>query len=474
MALLTLNIINAQNWKPIHPTEKYNYALNNDSIILVTILVDSIDIVENDSVYFLNKTIKPCPTCVDPCFSDLGFPVYLLNQSQYFLSDFRQTGNTSVFSGNNKQYILEVGAGLNESWIFDSTNNISAQIISLDTKSIFGITDSVKTIELSSNDTVIISKNHGIIQFPVFDSIHQKIKLVGIEGQGQGTLTPKYEDIFNFSIGDAFEYSRYGHGQNYYNSTIKKYIILDKIVSGDSIKYIIDLKEKITTYIYNQGGTTYIDQIDSLLYIRNSGSFLDKFASQQHLFYFGYWPQYKVIEIGHDSAYTCRTKYYINNQLRPCRQDTLWDGVQPPSQDYRQSETYGEFRGLIKLHFYSFDYSSYHDLTVDEDLVAFSVGNVQYGVFSPDSIFVGINEVNSYQANFNVYPNPATKTITIEIPKLKKECTLMICNMIGQELIRQQITENKKQLDISKLKCGVYFFKLLNDKSIEVRKVIIQ
>jgi hypothetical protein len=42
----------------------------------------------------------------------------------------------------------------------------------------------------------------------------------------------------------------------------------------------------------------------------------------------------------------------------------------------------------------------------------------------------------------------------------------------GQEVLKQTIKNTKTQIDISSLSSGIYFVKLINDKQVEVRKII--
>jgi hypothetical protein len=49
---------------------------------------------------------------------------------------------------------------------------------------------------------------------------------------------------------------------------------------------------------------------------------------------------------------------------------------------------------------------------------------------------------------------------------------LTIVDIEGQELITRQITEPKTQIDISNLPSGVYFVRLINDKTVEVGKFV--
>jgi hypothetical protein len=71
-----------------------------------------------------------------------------------------------------------------------------------------------------------------------------------------------------------------------------------------------------------------------------------------------------------------------------------------------------------------------------------------------------------------ISPNPAKNNITIEIPQIVKEITLTISNINGKELTSQQIRDSTTQIDISNLASGIYFVKLITEKTVEVRKII--
>jgi hypothetical protein len=84
---------------------------------------------------------------------------------------------------------------------------------------------------------------------------------------------------------------------------------------------------------------------------------------------------------------------------------------------------------------------------------------------------VGIDDILS-DANFlSIYPNPTSNYITIEAPATGR---ISITNLNGQQLITRQITEPKTQIDIRNLPSGVYFVRLTDDRTVEVRKFIKQ
>ncbi|MFA6922679.1 MAG: T9SS type A sorting domain-containing protein [Bacteroidales bacterium] len=86
------------------------------------------------------------------------------------------------------------------------------------------------------------------------------------------------------------------------------------------------------------------------------------------------------------------------------------------------------------------------------------------------------NDVSKKAVNTNlalqVFPNPANTQITIELPQTAKQSTIIIYNINGEEVIKQQTTNNKTKIDVSTLPCGIYFIKVVAQDGVTVRKFI--
>ncbi|MDD5570647.1 MAG: T9SS type A sorting domain-containing protein [Bacteroidales bacterium] len=82
------------------------------------------------------------------------------------------------------------------------------------------------------------------------------------------------------------------------------------------------------------------------------------------------------------------------------------------------------------------------------------------------------NNQHSVVKQIELYPNPANTKIIIETSKSNANGTIYISNINGQELIKLQATSCKLQVDISNLPSGIYFVKVVTDKTVEVGKII--
>ena len=69
----------------------------------------------------------------------------------------------------------------------------------------------------------------------------------------------------------------------------------------------------------------------------------------------------------------------------------------------------------------------------------------------------------------SIYPNPASKTVTVETDQ---PSTLTLTDATGRECGRWKVAGGKTTLDISTLPAGVYFVRLSNSPTI--RKLIIK
>ena len=92
--------------------------------------------------------------------------------------------------------------------------------------------------------------------------------------------------------------------------------------------------------------------------------------------------------------------------------------------------------------------------------------NVEYLL----SEIVSISEINE-QAQFNFYPNPATKKISF---KSNGAGELTITNMLGQIVLKTSITDKETSISTEHLNAGVYYMTFNTKKYKKTSKLIIQ
>jgi Secretion system C-terminal sorting domain len=108
----------------------------------------------------------------------------------------------------------------------------------------------------------------------------------------------------------------------------------------------------------------------------------------------------------------------------------------------------------------------------DSTKLAISTRSGQLIIINGIKTSLGINQNQTPIPNLVVYPNPVENKLFIETSKSNKNEILIICDINGQELIRQQIIDTRIQIDFRNFTSGIYFVKLISGDTIEVRKVI--
>jgi len=84
----------------------------------------------------------------------------------------------------------------------------------------------------------------------------------------------------------------------------------------------------------------------------------------------------------------------------------------------------------------------------------------------------GIETITSTNIYFTVYPIPVRNVFIIETLPEFIGSTMIMYNFSGQELMKHQLKEIKTVIDISSLPKGTYLVKLLNDRTVNVKKII--
>jgi hypothetical protein len=118
-----------------------------------------------------------------------------------------------------------------------------------------------------------------------------------------------------------------------------------------------------------------------------------------------------------------------------------WEVIKGPNSNVTSLQTYND------------------ELYIGGSFTKIGTDSIQYlaRYYSTDSVVVGIQN-HKKNKKMRLYPNPTNKILNIESETDFEQFT--ICNIFGQELIKNKWQENK--IDISTLPSGVYILKLKN------------
>lgn len=107
--------------------------------------------------------------------------------------------------------------------------------------------------------------------------------------------------------------------------------------------------------------------------------------------------------------------------------------------------------------------------------------NSNLGFFGIEPFFtspcngVGLTKLNNhFNFNMNLYPNPARDKVTIFVSNVTSSMKLKVYNAIGALVLEQNSLQEENELIMQQLDAGVYFIKLIDGKSVQTKKLIIQ
>ncbi len=462
----------SQNWAPINATERFCYSNDNDLEIINNVLwVDSIKQMDDHMIYYFNKIVAFCDTCSNPNYMMLNQPQFLLEYAKVFENGIWE------FESSAEQFKILTNAQLNDEWVFDEVNGLSAQVSSLQQMEVLGEMDSIKIITLSSQESIIMTKNHGILQwFSPWNS-----QLIGIEGRDLGVIVPTFRNMYqNWSAGDVICYS-------YTNS------LYDEMVNTDSHMYkftVIGVEKNADSIVIS---TSFLHR-----YTYNNYGPIFNQGEQDLVFYPDAATEAYPNEIFYDP------KAFPNNL--PGGEDTLimqlthheWGGVKKQSRFvpavyffdstsiFIKADNPALLAPLEEENYYSLnwynspEYSAnftfYESLLFgfewdyEYELVGLIDNGDTLGTIFPDEILMGTRELTA-QTDWFIYPNPANDFIQIKGLLPNQEIQITIIDINGNVLL-SKITNAAEPIDLSLLSSGIYQLLIEREQTTETKKLI--
>ncbi len=102
----------------------------------------------------------------------------------------------------------------------------------------------------------------------------------------------------------------------------------------------------------------------------------------------------------------------------------------------------------------------------------------QYGYGVPDFgsalnalLTIGVEE-QMLDTNFALYPNPVTTEINISFPKNSENAEFMLFNILGERILKANITTFKNRIDVSGLASGMYIASITSNNKTTSYKII--
>lgn len=501
-AISILGNLKAQNWAIFNKDYRYNYSLENETYSTVIIFADSVLTQGTDTIYSLNRIAGKCDFTPDTnCI--------MINQPQFMQRRIIYSNNEYRFS-DTSNYIIPHHSNINDTWVFNASRGISATVISANIKTYFGVTDSIKTILLSTNDTIILSKQFGIIKYPANFNQHKYYKLRGIENKSSfdrialyGEKVPNEYDFRKLKPGVVHYYSyrsvMYGTGlSNVCNRHVYgRLTVTSCVTNGDtiSVSYTDEVKGcyqncgtawactyNPQSFPTSYGITTY-SQSSTSIYVSDNSPWLtcnsynnavvsngwgSDTADVIYVVRFGKTPNGHFYKTYGES---CFAHHLQSNPLPNFQYSMIYRKSSPGSNVYYGQddetnifnvfgETFIEGYGRSNAVFYAFESDDVYCASAIID------GNDTLGNFFTQNIVTALEDEKEFYVS-NGYPNPTTNTYYIAFPtEATKEGILELKDITGKILSQKTISHGTsfEIVDLESYAQGIYFVevKILN------------
>ena len=480
----------AQNWWPVKTGETYHYRLPDSTHITHSIRVDSVRTQNGDSVFYMNRVLKTYVIPGEPLLGEDSVWITLYKQGQFLCQTMTKKPDGSlVFDAQNyfidTSIVVYPNASQGDSWLAVADGNITAIVTSVIEGFVLSIPDSLKTIQFSNGAKWVISKRHGLVSAPDFSTNSPIVTLSGLENQGLGDRLYRFEDFFDFQLGDIFEYHSSFSGQSGWSETRLKTKILGKTTLSDGFQYAVEKKLKRSWGGWTSGISIELDTViieyhqadyknigsynKALLSLSGNPYFWNEFSFATH-FNAGLRFGKRTSDIG--SQERCAVfqlpedpnsaTFYIDNAL-----DCSPGGI------FGEDKYLEEFRpGLGRTGYYV----AIIDNTNSEWLTGAVIqGDTVWGNVTPDWFFTQTNEPKTISQPLKIYPNPTDDLAIIEVENPIVSGTVQILSPENKLIrtIKINTQDNAVKLDLSGFPAGVYFVVLQSEDKVGHGKFII-
>lgn len=490
----------AQNWSPIVASDEYHYELvgatptydsvsvyngyfYNTNPVAATIWIDSTstDTSIGITTSHLNKIVKPDQTN------------YLQNQTQFLGGDMVISNDCEYIFTLDNELFLKPCAPVGATWIFEYYDGIFAEVVAITEGEVFGNTDSLKHIALSNGDTVILSKSHGIIEFPHLDN-DTYYQLMGIQTRDLGFKIPDYRDFFDFNVGDVFQYKTETNQQPEGTRGIIKIAITGKTESSDSIIYDFNFTRYLESYTSYYGNGENVHSMSSTQDIYTHTLTKDNVTNfyPNQLFdmseYCLGWSDYNYCgDLNFDEQNMKHTLYFGEKQGKRAKLMYSAGNAISPYLDSYFSENdstdilaNGCYFGCHRLWEEGLGQTSFLHTWFEgnsiRELTAYIIDGDTTGTITPDEdILISTTDIAYANPQITLSPNPAVNTIQYDIQTNKNisNTKIKIYDALGKTFKTQKFDgQQNGSIDISNLPNGIYFISFQTSEGIVSRKFI--
>lgn len=483
----------SQNWLLFNKNYRYNYHFDNSLLVSNVLFADTFLLSAGDTILKLNKIVAKCNGSFCPT-STIVLPTgntYYINNMPQFLQRNVIIKPTYTRLFDTLKLNIFTNCIVGDIWKFDSLNNVNVTCINKHQQITFGVIDSIKTLLIGTNDTLKLSKQFGVLQWPELYNKNKYYKLTGVELSVSYSPTPLYGervpnawDFYNFNVGDKFGVDNYNYWSNASTCNKSLYTVLNKSVGVNSYTYQLSSFGYTYTgsgpngflFCQTTGNSVYTGTINSNLFhnnlsskglIENSAypnklialSLLEhnvaNFTTDNINTFYKYWgircavsnsnsPQ---INVPNNTPKVLYSTYTVvpTNTLQSV--STIYQAFNVNYQS-ELSAYYGANFGKISE-------GKNHGFGAEKRCVFyFEKNGTQY--FGPLPFTLGMNQNSSDLGNYFIFPNPTSQDIFVSTD-FNLESEIMITNLLGEIIYKKINTEKNHRINVSNFPSGIYF-----------------
>lgn len=479
----------AQDYQTIISNQQNYFAVSNKSQILAT-RTDSVLMQGQDSVFYSFKTFRPNDSFgTNNCDYIISYPWYGAKVV------IKPNGENQFFNRSLDTIHIQTQAILNDTFLvytYPSGHEIKGAVISHDTSTVLGVLDSIKTVQLFSNDTVFtyqdsllaFGKNAGFTKVLPFYSFPQEyfntnyhshsLALVGTEYPRTGITKRTVGEIYDLEIGDVIQtYRNTIHWQGPYSENQKdKYVVTNKNIWGtDSVQLVYD---KSWIHVINYNSQTQYSSNNTTS--SSKGFNLDEYLNP-------YLPEEFII----DSSNGNIQFYQVNLKATYC--DRITESIQPIIVMF-ETDSLGNTLYNSGCYFHigfgvTFPMPNEYveaaggpyqlnGLTYWNGFGQTHFGGISYMSNSIETCgtewFLG--QSSEELSGISIYPNPANSAFNIALEN-NESLLLELYNISGQLVYTTTLSSSLTVIDIADLRSGVYLIKLIGEESGFQQKLIV-
>jgi len=477
--LLFTNGIYAQDYRVLQPERTYQYSSYTD---ILSMHVDSIDTDGTVTTYYLIKNLQQMDW---NCFHVLG-PSWMGDRVA-----IQPDGSTFFYNVSDQPVLIKTQALLNEEWICYSRPDlsISASISSVGINDVLGIQDSIKMVSFQAKNAdgqnishevngmnLTLSKNYGLVKtlnfydFPDsnFGTILlslTELSLCGYTNPEVGVQNLSWKQVNDHNPGDELHTraTETGVGFSKYIETIA--LVLDKEISGDTIKYTWE--NKIKTSYFSPDSNTFTAIIDTIGVNITSDPNFDNLSGVSWTS--DYWGDASTVNLmGQNELGLTKT----DGSLHIYNKGTwtyLGDTCYTPMIICGCVSENVYYQGLSGPYYYC-------NMGIESnirELVYYKKDGLEWGTPLEFTVNSKLQPIATNPEFISVFPNPATEgTINIGFTRNFSKVRLLVTDISGLKLAEYTLTGKDNTIDLQHLKKGNYLLRFSTDSMVITKKLV--